>query len=81
MLETTKFRIGQSCPHVRPGNNGCLLYGDRLPFILRKAGMADLVYSEDRSVERKLYQMVGCECYVNDLVDGEGGEIAQRENI
>ena len=81
IFETKERRFGQSCHHVRPGDKICLLYGGRLPFILREAGMTDVVKENGEKVQRQLYQMVGGESYVHGLVDGEGLEIARQKNL
>ena len=81
LFETKERRYGQSCSHIRPGDKICLLYGGRLPFMLREAGLTDAVDRNDETAQRQLYQMIGGECYVNGLVDGEGLEIARRKNL
>jgi hypothetical protein len=78
LFETTGHRFGRSCVHVLPGDKICLLYGGRLPFILRKAGMVELAANNDESTKRQAYQLIGSECYVHGLVDGEGLKIAER---
>ena len=81
IFETKEHRFGQSCHHVRPGDKICLLYGGRLPFILRKASMTDIVNENGETVQKQSYQMIGGECYVHGLVDGEGLEIARRKDL
>jgi hypothetical protein len=80
LFETTGHRFGRSCTHVLPGDKICLLYGGRLPFVLRKAGMVDLAANNDQSTKRQAYQLIGGECYVHGLVDGEGLKITERED-
>jgi hypothetical protein len=80
LFETTRHRFGRSCVHVLPGDKICLLYGGRLPFILRKAGMVKLAANIDEPTKRQAYQLIGGECYVHGLVDGEGLKIAERED-
>ena len=81
IFKTKNRRFGQSCHHVRPGDKVCLLYGGRLPFILRGAGMTKVVNENGETFQKQCYQMIGGECYVHGLVDGEGLEIARRENL
>lgn len=81
IFETKNRRFGRSCSHVRPGDKICLLYGGRLPFILREAGMTDVVNENGETVQKQRYQMIGGECYVDGLVDGEGLEIARRKSL
>lgn len=72
LFETTGHRFGSFCGHVRPGDKICLLYGGRLPFILREAGMVNLSTNDGRIAETQAYRLIGGECYVDGLVDGEG---------
>lgn len=47
IFETKTGRFGRSCSHVRPGDEICILYGGRLPFILREVEPVDRLYRDD----------------------------------
>lgn len=38
LFRAAKGYLGRSCHHVRPGDKVCVLWGGRLPFILRESG-------------------------------------------
>jgi hypothetical protein len=42
--------------------------------------MVELAANNDESTKRQAYQLIGGECYVHGLVDGEGLKIAERED-
>jgi hypothetical protein len=80
LLETRGHRFGRSCQHVQPGDKICLLYGGRLPFVLRKTGMVHLVASNDPAAEKQACQLIGGYCYMDILAYGEGpGNVAEGD--
>ena len=81
IFETKGCRFGRSCSHVLPGDRICILYGGRLPFILRDAAVVDVSHSNDNSYKRQSYRLIGGEYYVHGLVDGEIAYIAKREGF
>jgi hypothetical protein len=74
LFETIGHRFGRSCHHIEPGDKVCVLYGGHLPFIIRKAGFVNLEAGNSQPVNTQAYQLIGGECYVDGLVDGEGLE-------
>jgi hypothetical protein len=78
---TEEGLVGQSCKHVESGNRLCLLNGGKLPFILRDAGSHWIDGSsagEDRgNILHRVYQLIGGECFVWKLADGQGHSFAK----
>ncbi|KAK0510324.1 hypothetical protein JMJ35_007718 [Cladonia borealis] len=81
IFETKCCRFGKSCSHVLPGDMICILYGGRLPFIIREAGVVDIPHSNGDPYERQIYRLIGGDCYVHGLVDGEIANMAETEGF
>jgi hypothetical protein len=71
---------------VQRGDNVAILWGGRLPYSLREHG--DILLpgvrgrpslTDDTVVPT--YKLIGGECYVHGLADGEGLDIAEIEGI
>jgi hypothetical protein len=79
---TGRGYLGISCRHVQAGDKVCILWGGRLPFILRERGPVGLHSKEDETAgETMSHVLIGGECYVHGLADGQGVEIAQKEGL
>jgi hypothetical protein len=81
LFETAGNRLARSCKHVKPGDKICLLYGGRLPSILREAGIINVRDENGKVTKTQAYQLVGGESYVHGLVEGEGLAIAEKQNL
>ena len=86
IFRTERGYLGISCEHVQRGDNVVILWGGRLPYILREHGDTLLPgvrgwpsLTDDTVVPT--YKLIGGECYVHGLADGEGLDIAEREGI
>jgi hypothetical protein len=86
IFRTERGYLGISCEHVQRGDNVAILWGGRLPYILREHGDTLLPgvrgrpsLTDDTVVPT--YKLIGGECYVHGLADGEGLDIAEREGI
>ena len=86
IFRTERGYLGISCKHVQRGDKVAILWGGRLPYILREHG--DILLpgvrgrpslTDDTVVPT--YKLIGGECYVHGLADGEGLDIADREGI
>jgi hypothetical protein len=70
--------VGQSCKHAEPGDLLCLLHGGKLPFVLRNAGKTRIYRVGAGGVHGSAfasgYQLIGGECFVWGLADGQGHE-------
>jgi len=82
LFRTEKGYLGMTCPHVRAGDKVRVLWGGRLPFVLREKGQVILAPgdSEDPQVVMS-HVLIGGECYVHGLADGEAVEAARREQF
>jgi hypothetical protein len=82
LFRTEKGYLGMTCPHVRAGDKVCVLWGGRLPFVLREKCNVVLTLgdSEDPQVVMS-HVLIGGECYVHGLADGEAVETARREQF
>jgi hypothetical protein len=82
LLRTEKGYLGMTCPHVRAGDKVCVSWGGRLPFVLREKCQVVLARgdSEDPQVAMS-HVLIGGECYVHGLADGEAVETARREQF
>jgi hypothetical protein len=82
LFRTRKGYLGMTCHHVRAGDKVAVLWGGRLPFVLREKG---LVVLEPETGCAPLIAMshvfVGGECYVHGLADGQAVVIARTEQI
>lgn len=81
LFETKQGRIGKSCGHIRPGDKVCLLYGGRLPFLLREVWRERPSHSTETDGEDVRYKLIGGGCYVDGLVDGDGLRLAEEQEI
>jgi hypothetical protein len=86
LFRTERGYLGISCEHVRRGDRLAILWGGRLPYILRQHGDTLLPgvrgrpsLTDDTVVPT--YKLIGGECYVHGLADGEGLDIAERHGI
>lgn len=77
LFETKAGRFGRSCAHIQSGDKVYILYGGRLPFILRSAESAFVSTQHDRDGMIQTHQLIGGETYVQELADGEGLRIAE----
>ena len=80
---TERGYLGISCEHVKKGDRVTVLWGGRLPFLLRKHGSVLLSGAKGRpsladDTVVPTYRLIGGECYVHGLADGEGLDIAER---
>ena len=86
IFRTARGYLGVSCEHVQNGDKVAILWGGRLPFILREDGdillpgvRGRLSLTDDTVVPT--YKLIGGECYVHGFADGEGLDIAERAGI
>jgi hypothetical protein len=86
IFRTERGYLGISCEHVRKGDKVAILGGGRLPFLLREHGSVLLLgargqpsLTDDTVVPT--YKLIGGECYIHGLADGEGLDIAERVGI
>jgi hypothetical protein len=78
LLWTRRGFLGLACRHVQAGDKVCVLWGGRLPFILREQEGSVLI--KDGSA-KKAHVLIGGECYVHGLADGQGIDVARREGL
>ena len=81
LFRTKTGRIGKSCKHIQRGDKLCILYGGRLPFILRAIGSVNRIADNGEKVIEQGYELIGGECYVDGLVDGWVLRLAKEHNI
>ncbi len=91
LFRTRRGYIGMSCMHVEPGDQVAVFWGGRLPFLLREmrgGKPVKLVASSDlqkqqldakRVIETQTYELVGGECYIHGLAEGQALDVAQEE--
>jgi hypothetical protein len=75
-----------SCKHVGAGDKVSVLWGGRLPFLLREAKASDManipeVGVKHESTEMVTHELIGGYCYIHGLRDGQGLDIAEQEGI
>ena len=78
--------LGLSCQHVEVGDKISILWGGRLPFLLREARTVELPSnsrpgSNTETTQTAGHQLMGGCCYIHGLADGQGLEIAEKEGI
>lgn len=83
---TGRGYLGISCQHIKQGDKICILRGGRLPFILREHARMVVVNDKGkRSFDNKnvvqSHKIIGGECYIHGLTNGEGLEAAKKESI
>jgi hypothetical protein len=83
IFRTERGYLGISCEHVQEGDRVAILWGGRLPFLLREYGSILLPGARGRlsrwdDTVVPTYQLIGGECYIHGLADGEGLDIAER---
>ncbi len=92
LFRTRRGYVGMSCPHVQKGDYVAVLWGGRLPFILRPRTLFRLLeldgtslpfqnLQEDDNDATCAYELIGGECYIHGLVDGEVLDIAENEDL
>ena len=86
IFRTERGYLGISCEHVEKGDKVAILWGGRLPFLLRKHGdrllpgtRGQLSLTDDTVVPT--YRLIGGECYIHGLADGQGLDVAERAGI
>ena len=75
LFRTKVGMFGMSCHHAAVGDKVCLIDGGGLPFLIREVP-PDNVQVSLRVLLRehhKVYQLIGGECYIHGLADGEMG--------
>lgn len=82
LFRTEKGYLGMTCPHVRAGDKMCVLWGGRLPFVLREKCNVVLAPGDGEDPQLVMsHVLIGGECYVHGLADGEAVETARREQF
>jgi hypothetical protein len=82
LFRTGKGYLGMTCPHVRAGDKVCVLWGGRLPFVLREKCNVVLAPRDGEAPQVVMsHVLIGGECYVHGLADGEAVETARRERF
>jgi hypothetical protein len=86
IFRTERGYLGISCEHAQKGDRVAILWGGRLPFLLREHGSVLLPGRRGRpslidDTVVSTYKLIGGECYVHGLADGEGLDIAERVGI
>jgi hypothetical protein len=86
LFRTRKGYLGISCEHVRAGDIVSILWGGRLPFLLRESKPIKLLDtpttgSSTRTREIVGYKLIGGYCYVHGICDGEALDLAEHEGI
>ena len=82
LFRTEKGYLGMTCPHVRAGDKVCVLWGGRLPFVLREKCQVVLATGDSEGPQVVMsHVLIGGECYVHGLADGEAVATARREQF
>ena len=86
IFRTESGYLGISCEHVQKGDKVAILWGGRLPFLLREHGGILLPGKRGRpsltdDTIVPTYKLIGGECYIHGLADGQGLDIAERVGI
>ncbi len=84
IFRTRRGNLGISCHHIRREDLVCILYGGRLPFLLRENGRVKIPANEQGDFDSTTkdvmsYQLIGGECYVHGIAHGEALSIAEDE--
>ena len=82
LFRTRRGYLGMSCRHVLPGDKVYILWGGSLPFILREMGLVVLdPEANEPSKTVMSHVLIGGECYIHGLADGQGIDIVERESL
>ena len=92
LFRTRRGYVGMSCPHVQEGDYVAVLWGGRMPFILRPRTFFQLhemdgIPTTFQNLQKDgndaicAYELIGGECYVHGLVDGEVLDVAENETM
>jgi hypothetical protein len=82
LFRTQKGYLGMTCQHVRGGDKVAVLWGGRLPFVLREKGLVVLDPETGCAPQIVMsHVLVGGECYVHGLADGQAVELARTEHL
>ena len=82
LFRTRSGLFGASCLHAAVGDKVCLIDGGGLPFLVREVFPRNVdglrrIFEK----QKKLYQLIGGECYIHGLADGEMGHVnAERKD-
>lgn len=83
LFRTKGGLFGLSCRHATVGDKVCLIDGGSLPFLVRQVDPNDVQVAQRELFEKhdKVYQLLGGECYIHGLADGEMGHLnAERKD-
>jgi hypothetical protein len=85
LFRTQGGYLGLTCEHVRPDDKIVILWGGRLPFLLRECKTKREIPVADvegcnvcQHVITTAYQITGGQVYVHGIMEGEGIDLAER---